>query len=208
MALSQNDRLIRISSPLGENTFIVTSFAGNEEVSEMFSFKLELASQRSDITFDQLAGKNVTVGIKASDSAIRYFNGIVVAFSPAQISEKQGYSKYSAAIKPSFWLLTECYDCRIFQDKSIPDIIKAVLDQGSLGAKGVKVKIDFRLDLSGSYTPHEYCVQYNESDFDFISRLCENEGIYYFFEHEDGKHTLVFADSAAHHKPYSPGKET
>ncbi len=208
MALSQNDRLIRIASPLGDNTFIVLSFAGVEEISEMFSFKVELASERSGITFDQLAGKNVTIGIKSSEARTRFFNGVVVAFSPTQVSEKQGYSKYSAVIKPSFWLLTECYDCRIFQDKSIPDIIKEVLDQGSLGAKGVKVKIDFRLELSGSYSPHEYCVQYNESDFDFVSRLCENEGIYYFFEHEDGKHTLVFADSADKHKPYAPGKET
>ncbi|MGD9007981.1 MAG: type VI secretion system tip protein TssI/VgrG [Desulfobacteraceae bacterium] len=209
MAISQNDRLIRIATPLGENTFIALSFAGMEEISELFDFKVELASERSDITFDQLAGKNVTVGIKSSDGTQRYFNGLIVAFSPAVVSENDGYSKYSAVIRPALWMLTQCYDCRIFQNKSVPDIIKAVLDQGSLGPKGVNGKIDYRLELTGSYEAHEYRAQYNESDHNFISRLCEEEGIFYFFEHENGKHTVVFADAAQKHKPHLNGnKET
>ncbi len=207
MAISQNNRLIRISTPLGDNTFIVLSFAGIEEISELFSYKLELASERSDITFDELAGKNVTIAIRSSDKTERFFNGVIVSFSPAQISEKEGYSKYSAVMQPALWMLTECQDCRIFQDKSVPDIIKAVLGQASLGAKGVKVKIDHRLELTGRYSPQKYCVQYNESDFAFMSRICENEGIFYFFEHENGKHTLVFADAANKHKPYIAGKK-
>ena len=154
-----------------------------------------------------LSGKNVTLSVRSSDKRERFFNGIIVAFSPAQVSEKEGYSKYSAIIQPALWTLTECYDCRIFQDKSVSDILKEVLSDGSLGAKGVKVKIDHRLDLSGSYFPREFCVQYNESDFNFISRLCEEEGIFYFFEHENGKHTLVFADDASKHKPHIPGKK-
>lgn len=207
MAISQNNRLIRIATPLGDNTFIVLSFAGIEEISELFSYKLELASERSDITFDELAGKNVTVAIRSSDKTERFFNGVIVSFSPAQISEKEGYSKYSAVMQPALWMLTECQDCRIFQDQSVPDIIKAVLGQASLVAKGVKVKIDHRLELMGSYSPQKYCVQYNESDFAFMSRICENEGIFYFFEHENGKHTLVFVDAANKHKPYIAGKK-
>lgn len=207
MALSQKDRLIRIATPLGDDAFIVLSFAGIEEISEAFNFKLELASERSDITFDQLAGKNVTVSIRSSDGSERFFNGIIVAFAPSEVSENEGYSKYTAVMKPNLWLLTQCYDCRIFQDTSVPDIIKQVLGQGALGAKGIKVKIDHRQDLSGSYSPREYCVQYNESDFDFISRLCEEEGIYYFFEHENGKHTLVFADAPDKHQPCASGQK-
>ena len=207
MAISQTDRLIRIATPLGDNAFIVLSFAGKEEISELFSFKLELASERNDITFDQLAGKNVTVSIASSDKRERFFNGIIVAFSPAEVSEKEGYNKYSAVLQPAAWMLTQCHDCRIFQDKSAPDIIKKVLDQTSLGAKGVNAKIDYRVDLSGTYSPKEYCAQYNESDFDFISRICESEGIFYFFEHENGKHTLVFADAPDKHKPHATGKK-
>jgi type VI secretion system secreted protein VgrG len=209
MAISQDDRLIRIATPLGDDTFIVLSFTGEEKLAGLFRFKLELASERSDITFDQLAGKNVTVGLKSADETQRYFNGIIVAFSPAEVSEKEGYSKYCAVVQPALWLLTQCRDCRIFQDQSVPAIIQKVLDPGSLGSKGVKVKIDHRLDLSGSYSAREYCVQYNETDLDFIDRLCQNEGIYYFFEHENGKHTLVFVDTPDKHKPHMAGaKET
>jgi type VI secretion system secreted protein VgrG len=205
MAISQDDRLIRIATPLADDAFVVLSFTGEEKLSGLFHFKLELASERSDITFDQLAGKNITVGLKSADNTQRYFNGIIVAFAPAEISEKEGYSRYCAVMQPALWLLTQCRDCRIFQDKNVPDIIRQVLDQGSLGAKGITVKIDHRLDLSGSYNPREYCVQYNEADLDFIDRLCEDEGIHYFFEHENGKHTLVFADAPDKHKPHMAG---
>jgi len=207
MAISQTDRWVRIATPLGDNTFIVLSFGGTEELSELFSFDLKLASERNDITFEQLAGKNVTVAIGSSDGTERYFNGIIVAFSPAVTSTKEGYSVYNAVMQPALWLLTQCYDCRIFQDKSVPDILELVLGQACLGAKGVKMAIDYRLALSGSYSAREYCVQYNETDFGFIARLCENEGIFYFFEHANGKHTLVFADAADQHKPYAAGKK-
>lgn len=207
MALSQKDRLIRIATPLGDDAFIVLSFAGIEEISESFNFKLELASERSDITFDQLAGKNVTVALRSSDGSERYFNGIIVAFAPSEISEKEGYSKYTAVMKPALWLLTQCHDCRIFQDTSVPDILKKVLAPGTLSSKGITMKIQFRQELSGSYSPREYCVQYNESDFDFICRLCEEEGIFFFFEHKNGEHTLVFGDAPDKHQLYASGKK-
>jgi type VI secretion system secreted protein VgrG len=207
MALSQNDRLIRIATPLEDNTFVVTSFTGTEELSELFDFELEMASEHGNITFDQMAGKNVTVGIKSSDGSERCFNGMIVEFSAAEVSEIDGYSTYSAVMQPAVRVLTQCFDCRIFQDNSVPDIIKQVLDRESLAPKEVKVKIDYRLDLAGSYSPRDYCVQYNESDFSFITRLCENEGIFYFFEHENGKHTLVFADSPDRPRPYLNGKK-
>ena len=209
MALSQNDRLIRIATPLTDNTFIVLSMDAIEEISALFNIELELASERNDITFDMLAGKNVTLSVASSDKSERFFNGIIVAFSPARISEKEGYSNYSAIVRPALWLLGECCDCRIFQDKSVPDILKQVLGSDSLAAKGVNVEIEHRLDLSGRYRPRKYCVQYNESDLNFISRICAEEGIFYFFEHQNGRHTLVLADAADKHKPYIPGsKET
>lgn len=205
MALSQTDRLIRIATPLGENTFIVVSFTGSEHVSQDFLFDLQLVSERNDITFDQLAGKNVTVGIRSSDKSERFFNGIVSEFVFLETSEKDGLSKYRAVMVPALWVLRECVDCRVFQDKNVPDIIKEVLGKGSLSAKGVVQTIEFRMELGGAYPPRELCVQYNESDYDFINRLCETEGIFYFFEHANKKHTLVFADSAQKHKPIAAG---
>jgi type VI secretion system secreted protein VgrG len=207
MAPSQNDRMIRITTPLADKDFIVLSLDAIEKISSMFTIKLELASKRNDITFDMLAGKNVTVSVRSSHNDERYFNGIVVSLSPAQVSEKEGYNKYSAIVKPAAWLLGECYDCRIFQDKSVPDILKEVLGDGSLKAKEVMAKIAHRFNLSGSYPVREFCVQYNESDLNFISRLCEEEGIFYFFKHEEKDHTLIFADSANQHKPHIPGEK-
>ncbi len=207
MALSQKDRLIRIATPLGDNAFIVMSMDAIEKISSLFTIKLELASKRNDITFDMLAGKSVTVSVRSSHNDERYFNGIVVTLSPVQVSEKEGYNKYSAIVKPAAWLLGECYDCRIFQDKSVPDILKEVLGEGSLKAKKVVAAIAHRFNLTGSYPVREFCVQYNESDLNFISRLCEEEGIFYFFKHENGNHTLVFADSANQHKPHIPGEK-
>jgi type VI secretion system secreted protein VgrG len=145
MALSQTDRLIRIATPLGEDTFVVLSFNGFEEISDLFSFKLELASERSDIAFEQLAYKNVTVGIKSSDGSERFFNGIIIEFAPAEVSTEEGYSTYFAVMAPAFWVLSGCVDHRIFQDKSVPDIIREVLAEASLGPKGVRQKIDIIL---------------------------------------------------------------
>ena len=206
MTISQTDRLIRIATPLGDNTLIMLSISGNEKISALFEFQLELASERNDITFEQLAGQAVTIGIKSADSTERYINGIIVAFSPTETSEADGLSRYAATMKPALWLLTRSYDCRIFQDKSIPEIIEDILSQAVLTQKGINAKIDYRLDLS-SNKPQDYCVQYNESDFAFLSRNCENEGIFYFFEHENGKHTLVFADTPDKHKPFANGEK-
>ena len=207
MAFSQKDRLIRIGTPLGDDAFVVLSFTGFEEISDLFSFELQLASERNNITFEQLAGQNVTVGVRSSDGAERFFNGIIVEFAPSTISTKEGYSTYYAVMAPSLWLLCQCIDSRIFQNKSVPDIIKEVMGPASLGQKDVRQKINLRLDLSGNYPARQYCVQFNESDFAFISRLCECEGIHYFFEHENGRHTLVFADTPQTHKPYIAGKK-
>jgi len=191
--IKQTERLIQITTPLGEDTFVVLSFAGTEEISGLFAFELELASKRSDIGFSELAGKNVTVSIRAGNGDMRFFNGIIAEFSPIRISEEEDYGIYYAVMLPALWSLKQCYDCRIFQDKTVPDILKEVLS--SLGAKEVRQSIDHRMALTGTYPARRFCVQYNETDFDFIARLCEDEGIFYFFEHEKGKHTLVFADN-------------
>lgn len=204
MGLSQTDRLMRITTPLDENTFVVLSFTGTESLSKPFLFDLQLASEKSDITFDQLAGKSVTVAIRSADRSERFFNGIIVAFMPAAIGQSEGCREYSAVMAPALWKLTQCHDCRIYQDLSVKEIVSEVLSPGALRSKGINDPIDFRMDV-GAYARREFCLQYNESDLDFISRLCEDEGIFYFFEHQNGKHTLVFGDTPAKHKPHAQG---
>ena len=145
-----------------------------------------------------MLGKNLTVTVEFTDDQDqakkkRYFNGDIVRFR--QLTKKVDEDVcYEAIVRPRLWFLTRTTDCKIFPpNKTVPDILDIVL-----GDHGIT---DIRKSLSGTYNPREYCVQYNESDFDFISRLMEEEGIYYFFEHADGKHTLVLADSLTAHKP-------
>src|SRR5262249_55251190 len=143
------------------------------------------------IEIDKVLGQNLTLTAEfINPDRKRFFNGDVVQFRQTAKSVDK-YFCYEAILKPRLWFLTRTTDCKIFQKQSVPDIIKSILDEHGI--------TDVKKSLSGTYNPREYCVQYNESDFDFISRLMEEEGIYYFFVHEKGKHTLVLADSDGAH---------
>jgi type VI secretion system secreted protein VgrG len=121
----------------------------------------------------------------------RYFHAIVRRF--AQGPEDNRVRSYQLEAVPWLWMLTQTSDCRIFQDKTVPEIIKQIFSD--LGFS------DFKDELTGDYKKWDYCVQYRETDFNFISRLMEHEGIFYFFKHEKSKHTLVLADAPDAHKP-------
>jgi len=197
MPYSQENRLIAIDTPLGKDVLLLVGMTGTEGLSQLFSFELSLISENQDISFDQIIGKNVTVSMTLADGNQRIFNGIVSRFAQGKGGAEAGgdprFSYYSATMVPWFWLLTRTADARIFQKLSVPDIVEKVFSE-----KGMT---DFSLRLQGSYEQREYCVQYRETYFNFISRLLEEEGIYYFFEHEEGKHTMVMADSPVEHKP-------
>ena len=206
MGKFNTDRAILINTPLGEDVFAVLSFDGSEYICKLYSFNLQLASRFGDITFDQMGGKNVTVSIRSMDGAEHFFNGIIVAFEPQGRQTISGFRVFNARMVPAVWVLNQWIDCRIFQYKSIPDIIETVLDQASLNnSKGMHQKIDFRMDLSLNYGIKEYCEQNNEADFAFISRLCENEGIFYYFQHENGRHILVFTDDKSRINGFKSG---
>ena len=194
---TQENRLISIESPLGADVLLLTGFRGLEGISSLFSFELEFLSECHNINFADIVGENVTVSIYLADGSQRYLNGIICRFCHGRGGGETGtdtrFSSYNATMVPWFWLLTRTADSRIFQNKNVPDIIEQVFsDQGFS---------DYSLRLHGSYEPKEYAVQYRETDFNFISRLMEEEGIHYFFEHERGKHVLVLADSPGENKP-------
>jgi len=173
---------ITVTSPLGPNKLIFQSLQGREELGRLFDFRIELLSEDQAIKLDKVLGQNLTINIEFTDERKRYFNGDVVLFR--QLTKTiDKYFCYEAVIRPRLWFLTCTSDCKIFQKKSVPDIIKAVLDEHGI--------TDVKKSLSRTYDPREYCVQYNETDFAFISRLMEEEGIYYYFEHAKDKHTLV-----------------
>src|ERR1700733_2695586 len=185
----QSGRLIAIDTSLGPDTLMLLRYSGTESISAPFSFKLELLSQKR-ISYEDMVGKPVTITV-AMEGGERLINGVVSRFG--QTGGDFNFRHYSAQVVPWFWLLTRRADCRIFQNKSTPDIIQEVFK--SLGFN------DYELSLAKSYPKRAYCVQYRETDFNFVSRLMEYHGIYYFFRHEAEKHVMVLADSPSAAKP-------
>ncbi len=199
MDYTQENKFIKVTTPLGEDELLLTGFKGKEGVASLFSFELELLSENNAIIFQDIIGTNITITVLLSNGKERYFNGIVSSFTQNSGRQEDLFSSYTATMVPWLWLLTKTIDSRIFQNLSVPDIIEKVFQGHGFS--------DYDLRLAGKYDPIEYCVQYSETDFNFISRLLENEGIYYFFEHEEKKHTLVITDSQAEHKP-CPNQES
>jgi len=197
MAYTQENRLIAIDTPLGTDVLLLTGCHGIERISGLFSFELNLLSENHNIKFEDIIGKNVAVSIILADGDKRFFNGIISSFSQGRGGGEVGgdphFSHYTATMVPWLWLLKRTADSRIFQKLSVPDIIEKIFTE-----KGF---LDYKLLLNDSYDKRDYCVQYRETDFNFISRLLEEEGICYFFEHEEKKHTLILADAPDKHKP-------
>jgi type VI secretion system secreted protein VgrG len=163
--------------------FLVVQFKAVEELSKPFSVQLSLATEK-DIQLDAMIGKEGVLQVDDGDG--RCFHGIINEFRQAE--RKGRFYLYRVRLVPSLWLLSLRRDCRIFQNLSTPDIIKRVLTSANIFLD----RVIFR--LRGSYAPREYCVQYRETDFHFISRLLEEEGIFYFFGHDPEKHLLIFGD--------------
>ena len=197
MPYTQENRLISLTTPLGENVLLLRAFRGSEAISRIFQFNLDLFSENRSITFGDIVGKRVTFKVGLASGEDRFFNGYVSRF--AQSGSDVRFAYYQMEVVPWLWFLTRNADCKIFQNIKIPDIIQQVFtDRGFT---------DFKRCLTGEYEPREYCVQYRETDFNFVSRLMEQYGIFYFFEHTDSKHTLVLGDSPTAHQS-CPHQET
>jgi type VI secretion system secreted protein VgrG len=193
MNYTQDNRMIAIETPLGKDELLLSHFSGTEGISKLFEFELDLFSQNHEIKFEKIVGKEVTIRIQIDEEKTRFFHGIISRFSQRSgkskiEGENTKFSFYTATMVPFFWMLTQTADSRIFQKKNIPDIIEQVFSDQDL--------VDYQMNLSGSYEPKEYCVQYRETDFNFVCRLMEQEGIHYYFKHEEKKHTLMISDSS------------
>src|SRR5579871_423059 len=178
---------ILVTTPLGPDKFLLKNFHGEERISEPFHFTLELVSQDNAIDFTQIVGKSVTVSIALAGGEKQYLNGICGRF--VQAGSDARFTTYFAELHPWLWLLTMNSDCRIFQNMTAPDIIKQVFSNNGF--------TDFTDSLTKTYTAREYCVQYMETSFAFVSRLMEEEGIFYFFTHDSSSHKLVLADDSS-----------
>ena len=192
MPATQTNRTATVSTPLGGDVLLFYQMTGTEQLSGLFEYQIDMLSTKNDIDMKAVLGKSMTVKLELGDSKFRFFNGIVTRFS--QFGSLGNLVMYRAVLRPKPWLLTRASNCRIMDtDKTVPDIVKKIL-----GDHGYS-DIEMHLGSSYSYPPREYCVQYRESDFNFLSRLLEEEGIHYFFKHADGKHTMVFCDSITGH---------
>ncbi len=166
--------------------FRVVNFEADEEISRLFEVRVDLVSADLDVDLEAAMGKDAVLTLHHSEGE-RYFHGIVRRMEATEEGTHQ--ARYSVVVVPMMWLLTQRRDCRIFQAKSVPDIVKEVLE--AHGISGGDLLAD---RLSGSYSPRDYCVQYRESDHAFVSRLLEEEGIWFAFEHSDSGHVLVLGD--------------
>ena len=196
---SQDHRLLAVSTPLGKDVLLLQELKGYEGVSRLFSYELDLlAHDNASISFKQLVGKPVSITIQLPDGSHRYISGYVSSFAQGGTDERL-FTRYHAQVVPWLWFLTRHADCRIFQNQSVPQIISAVFKLDEF-----KEFTDFRLNLNATYSPLEYCVQYRESSFNFVSRLMEEFGIFYYFDHTtQGKHTLVLTDQSSNLPPCS-----
>ena len=184
---TQAGRSLLLQTPLGKDVLLIKRLQGREAVSTLFTFTLDLLAARdSEIPFEGIIAQNVTVETILPDSTKRYFNGIVSRFSEGGRDEDFLY--LHAHVVPTVWLLTKVVRSRVFQHITVPDILRDVFT-------GYQVQYDF----IGIYRERDYCVQYRESDFDFVSRLMEEEGIYYYFMHSDGAHRMIVTDKTMLH---------
>lgn len=164
------------------------SMSAQEEVSRLFEFQVLAVAEDPAISADDLLGTLAAVSLEAADDTKRWFHGVVTAFGIEGVEGRE-YT-YRLTLRPWLWLMTRSADIRIFQEMTAPDIIKQVLGEYT----GTIVD-----ELSGSYGTRTYCVQYRETDFNFVTRLMEEEGIFFYFRHAEDKHELVLADASSTH---------
>lgn len=181
MPSTQAAQFISITTPLGDDVLLLRSVTGQEGISQLFKFQLGLISEKPPIRFETIIGQNIAVNMILSDGSSRYFNGFVSEF--AQTGQDSQFIHYQAEMVPWLWFLSQTSDCRIFQNKTVPEIVMEIFQEFGF--------LDFRIALQGIYERLDVAMQYRETEFNFISRLMEREGMFYFFEHEQGKNTLL-----------------
>jgi type VI secretion system VgrG family protein len=184
---TQTNRPLSVTTPLGKDVLLLIGIQGREAISQLFELQLDLlAKTDADVAFDRIVGQSVTVSMPLPEGGTRYFNGIIRRFE--QGGRNEDFGRFRAELVPEFWLWMKKVQSRIFQHLTIPDILKQVLNG---------LSVDFQ--IKGTYQPRDYCVQYRESDFAFASRLMEEEGIYYYFEHTADSHKLIVRDDPLQH---------
>ncbi len=200
MATTQKGRLLYLTSPLGEDYLLINKVTGTEGLSQLYRYELEVLHEENEESYrptpidpKSILGKPLNVMSHQDDGGERFFNGLCVEFKQGKRDPR--FSFYRAVIVPDVWMLTKTTQSRIFQNKSVPDVLRVVLEG---------FKVDF--EINGTFEPRNYIVQYRETDWDFASRLMEEEGIFYYFEHTADENRLIVANTPQSHR-ICPSKE-
>lgn len=207
-SLSTSDRIYFLTlHDYAENVLLIEEMTGHEGMSQLFEFRLKLLSTSVEIDPRRIIAKPAILAAQLWDTAymdgLRHWNGVVSRFQrTGRVASADGEDVYSyeCDIVPWFWFMTQHEDCRIFQNKTVREIVETIFDEFAYS--------DFRFELTEEHPPLEYCTQYHETTFAFISRLIEREGIHYYFRHNDddgeARHILVFTDNNGSNPALSP----
>jgi len=181
-------RPFRVKTSLGDDALLLDNFVGVERVSEPYKFILRVLSPDPNVDMQSLLTGPVVLTLQLDEGGERHIHGNINRMKLLEVGA-DSMAAYEVEMVPWLWFLNLFTDCRIFLNMSVPDIVEKVFKDRGFS--------NYKASLQGSYSPREYCVQYCETDFNFVSRLLEEEGIFYFFEHSDQKHTLVLADDVS-----------
>ncbi|HET6339552.1 MAG TPA: type VI secretion system tip protein TssI/VgrG [Polyangiales bacterium] len=201
---TETERHMQFHSDLNDQ-LMVRHFVGSEQLGECFEYTVTLYSTSDDLKLESILGTSATVEVRMGFPEPRFFNGIVCEFS--HLGREETYALYRVVLRPWFWLLTQARGCEVFQKLSVLDIARDMFGKGEGDKPATQQRASKRSELAlfddarlfPKPKQRDYTVQYHESDFDFLNRLFQEEGIYYYFRHELGKHTLVLADAIACH---------
>jgi type VI secretion system secreted protein VgrG len=188
---------MRVSTELEEDVLLLQSFDGRERLSAPFEWELRLLSEDPSIGAEDLLRTPMVVQLETPSGEERLVHGLVRRF--VQLGQQEEVTAYRAEIVPWTWFLSLTRDCQVFQDKDVLEIVEDVFDTQGYS--------NYEIRCTRNYPRRDYCVQYRETHLNFVSRLLEEEGIFYFFEHTEDKHTLVITDDNSKMEP-CPGQET
>ncbi|MET1254938.1 type VI secretion system Vgr family protein [Aliikangiella maris] len=194
--LKQENHLHSIETPFGKDVLVLDKCTGSESLSDLYSFDLSMVSETEALDPKKIIGKPVGITVNLEDGNKRYFHGRIVEFQSGGTIRSGEFHRYYATLVPELWFTQKTQDCKIFQDKSFKEIIEYVLG---------KYGISYKFDLTGSYAKHDYCVQFNESDYTFICRLMQEEGLVFYFEHKKSSHQLIITDDVSTFKECEEG---
>ncbi|HKG93342.1 MAG TPA: type VI secretion system tip protein TssI/VgrG [Gemmatimonadaceae bacterium] len=184
---TQIGQVFSLHTPLGKDVLLLQGMTGEESVSQLFRYELDVLSEKTDVKAADLLGKSVTVDVMLPlTEGMRHINGVVSRFTRLGVRSDKLVG-YRIEVVPWLWFMTLSRNSRVFQEMSVQQIVSQLLD-------GLQGHGEYKFTITGGSTRRKYCVQLGESDFDFVSRLLEEEGIFYFFQHEQGSHRLVLID--------------